>query len=123
MEVKTNYYSTGNLRSEIYIQDGLIHRDDGPAIIEYQADGTTIMRKSYYQNNRKHRRAWPAVIQYEDGRQSRVEYWENGERMKESLGGSVINFLGQLLGVDSEVLLEDTVGFTKPSVPEDEGEG
>ena len=46
------YYSNGNKEKEWYVYNGMFHREDGPAIIEYNINGDTVMAE-YYCNNKK----------------------------------------------------------------------
>lgn len=45
-------YSTGELESEEYFRNGMMHRTDGPAKIEYRIDGT-ISLQAWYEYNRE----------------------------------------------------------------------
>ena len=62
-------YKNGN---KFWYQNGKLHRMDAPAI-EY-ADG----EKFWFQNGKQHRIDGPAV-EYKSGNVEYVEYWENGK--------------------------------------------
>jgi antitoxin component YwqK of YwqJK toxin-antitoxin module len=45
-----NYYPKGNVSSEHYYLNNLLHRTDGPAIIDYYDTNGNISSKVYYVN-------------------------------------------------------------------------
>ena len=51
---RRTYYHKGNdyLEEVVYFFDGVLHKDDGPAVISYDLDGS-ILRESYYLNGCK----------------------------------------------------------------------
>lgn len=57
------------LGTKIWYRDGVVHRDDGPAIVSY--DGA----ESWYQNGLRHRRGAPAITE-PDGTK---EWWRHGK--------------------------------------------
>lgn len=69
------------LYSITYInKEELIHRDDGPAVIEYHDDGETIKREEYYKNDKLHREDGPALIEWRLNKVIRyVEFYYNGK--------------------------------------------
>lgn len=46
------YYSNGNIKSKFYYKDEELHKDNGPAYIEYNMDGN-ITNKEFYLNGKK----------------------------------------------------------------------
>ena len=54
-----------------WLKDGLLHREDGPAVVYYNGD------KIWYKNGLCHREDGPAVEHY-DGYKS---WWYNGEML------------------------------------------
>lgn len=63
--------------SRVYIQDGLKHRENGPA--EIRRDGY----RAWFWRGVKHRKGKPAVY-HPDGT---VEYWENGKFLRREKTG------------------------------------
>jgi hypothetical protein len=63
-----------NRKTEYYYKDGLKHREEGPAIIEYI---DCVKRKEhYYVDNKLHRNDGPAYIIYNlDGKDIQYEQW------------------------------------------------
>lgn len=68
---------------EVYMIDGLIHREDGPAETARDADTGSIIREEWLQNDQSHRTDGPAVIVYDarTGMITSTEYWRHGCRM------------------------------------------
>lgn len=50
---KTLYYDNNNIAAEMYYANGYLHRENGPARITYNEDGT-IQRKRYYLQNKEY---------------------------------------------------------------------
>lgn len=72
------YYPRGELLSVEYIEDGQIHRNDGPAIVIYHKNGE-IHYEAYFYKNKRHRSDGPAFQSWdENGKNLIKEYWENG---------------------------------------------
>ena len=70
------YYDEEEIICERYYLDGKLHREDGPAIINYI--NSKIVGELYYLNNKKHRKNGPAVIfYYEDGEIQGKGYYLN----------------------------------------------
>lgn len=60
--------------------DGQRHRDNAPAHITYNQDGT-IWKEEYWQDGEHHRIDDPAIIEYNsDGTIKRQEYWQGGKQ-------------------------------------------
>lgn len=63
-------------------QDTNLHREDGPAYIEYYYDGT-LFCEFYYYNNQLHRLEGPAKIYYNpDGSIASISYYEFGKHIE-----------------------------------------
>ncbi|WP_392399398.1 toxin-antitoxin system YwqK family antitoxin [Actinotignum urinale] len=63
--------------------DGRLHRDKGPARIDYYRDGT-VWREEYRQHGKEHRDGAPAYIEYNpDGTIAYEAYWQHGQRHRE----------------------------------------
>ena len=69
-----------NICSERWFQNGKEHRDDGPAVSHWRADGTLYMN-IWYQNGKKHRNDYePADIEYYPDGVLHLERWyQNGK--------------------------------------------
>jgi hypothetical protein len=65
----------------IYSKNNILHRDDGPAIIQYYDDGVTILRKIWFRNGVYHRdNNLPSYIIYdEDGMQILKAWYIDGK--------------------------------------------
>lgn len=68
-KVKENYRiynSLGELRAEIWLKNGVLHREDGPAVLDYMCYGVQILMGEYWYNNGNLYRGnrEPAVIKY-----------------------------------------------------------
>lgn len=96
------------MKKQVHYHNGEIHREKGPAVIEYEADGVTIRMKAYYQQGRKHRRHFPAVIVYSNGEVIHREYWEYGKQIEESESNKAVpDFFQKLLGIDLGDLMDN----------------
>ena len=73
------------LTNEIHYKNNKIHRDDGPAVIEYYDNGNK-RSECYYKDGKKHNDKGPGFISYhEDGRIKNKTYWLNGKKVKDAL--------------------------------------
>ena len=64
-----------------WYKNGLLHREEAPALIVYFSDGR-ISIETWYKNGKEHREEGPALIEYfNDGRIQREEYWVNGKEI------------------------------------------
>jgi hypothetical protein len=71
-------YGDGRKTTE-YFKDGKKHRENGPAIIHYDANGI-VRIEEYFINDKRHRENGPAVIHYnEDGNIKYKSYYLNGD--------------------------------------------
>ena len=109
MTVKTDRYSDGRIRNKYWYLDGQLHREDGPAVMSYDAFGSLnnevwwnrgrihriggpailyylvdVKRtETWCQDNEKHREDGPAVISYNDkGRIEIQEWWIRGDKRR-----------------------------------------
>lgn len=65
-------------RIEIYCNNKIIHREDGPAIIEKIGD--RVVKEEYFKNNVYHRRDGPAIIIYDlDGKIIETFFYIDGK--------------------------------------------
>jgi antitoxin component YwqK of YwqJK toxin-antitoxin module len=76
IEIEKAYHSNGGVSLERYFnEDGLYHRLDGPAFIEYYEDGG-VHTESWSRNDKGHREDGPAWISYEeDGSIDRIMFY------------------------------------------------
>ena len=78
---KLNYHKSE--KQEVYLKDGNLHKEDGPAYIECNDNGT-VWREYWYFNGKLHREGRPAVIEYnDDGSISYEEWYLNGQQHRE----------------------------------------
>ena len=85
------YYTEEIYKSrEEYYQNGETHREDGPAIIEYDQFGNVTF-EAYFQNNMKNRRDGPAVTKFQDGKIILEIYSQNGKKHRED-GPALIEY-------------------------------
>ena len=63
IKVEREYYDTGQLKSEKWYKNGVLHKEDGPAVIKYYTDGITFMEE-WYKEGTMHREDGPAIIHY-----------------------------------------------------------
>ncbi len=61
---KINYYVDNNLLKTQYLKDGKLHRQDGPAMIEYKKNSKYKSSEIYCINGTVHRDDGPAAIYY-----------------------------------------------------------
>ncbi|MEZ5692244.1 MAG: hypothetical protein R3D99_00010 [Altererythrobacter sp.] len=61
--------------------DGVVHRDEGPAVIFRHPETMAVMEEQYYVNGRLHRDPEPARIFYdEDGNENGAVWYRSGRR-------------------------------------------
>lgn len=69
---------------ELYLKDGVPHKDDGPAGYIYdEADGT-LVREVYFVNGLAHRVNGPAAVYYDHGKVVDEKYAVEGKEMSEA---------------------------------------
>jgi hypothetical protein len=105
MKVQKEYYPSGNLQRIIYFQDGQIHREGEPAVIEYDDDGETVRRILFYKHNKLHRRHLAAIIRYHGNDPKEIEFYEEGVKIEDTPFRSIYRMMGAVLGGDPEALL------------------
>jgi len=66
MECVKKHYENGKVESERYLEEGVPHRVDGPAIVYYSEDGK-VDTEYWYCQGRLHREGSPAITYWEDG--------------------------------------------------------
>lgn len=76
---------TGRIEQEMYYNDeGCLHREDGPALIDMYPNGN-IKEEIYYKNNLMHNENGPSLKRYtSDGKPSVIEYRINGKYYREN---------------------------------------
>ena len=57
------FYPRGGVEVEKYYRDTKLHREDGPALIRYNEDGT-VSHEYYFIENEIHREDGPAVVRW-----------------------------------------------------------
>ncbi|MGA7870264.1 MAG: hypothetical protein WCA22_05125 [Candidatus Binatus sp.] len=73
----------GEYSTEHWFRDGQQHRDDGPAVVERQADGSRF--EEYCRNGKLHREDGPAEIEYgPDGFIGYQSYWRDGTQLEQA---------------------------------------
>ena len=105
MKVQNDYYPNGNLQRKIYFQDGQIHREGGPAVIEYDDDGKTVRRILFFKHNKVHRWHLPAIIHCNENGHKEIEFYDEGMKKEDALLSSMYRMLEAVLGGDPEELL------------------
>ncbi len=80
----------GKIKEERWYHDNKLHREDGPAAIEYSKNG---LKKAewWYLHNKHHRIDGPSIICYKNGKMSE-EYWYRDGRLHREDGPAVICF-------------------------------
>jgi hypothetical protein len=63
IEARKEYWLNGNTRKEGHYLNGVLHREDGPAIIFYYVNGN-IWHEEYWLNGKRHREDGSAIIKY-----------------------------------------------------------
>jgi hypothetical protein len=81
MSYKEIKHSDGSFRRVWRTEDGKSHREDGPAIIWYNSDGS-IFEEGFYLNDVSHRESGPAIISYHpDGSILEEDFYLNGKHL------------------------------------------
>ena len=79
MSPEITYFQNGNIKSEKYLVNGVLHREDGPAYISYHENGNKKY-EGYYINGEYHRIDGPAIIAYYiNGNKQGESYYINGK--------------------------------------------
>ena len=87
----TKYYRNRNICREKYYKNRLLHREDGPAIIEYYKDGT-IREERYYKNGDFHREDGPALIEYDEDGNKMIEYYYKYNKKHREDGAAKVSY-------------------------------
>lgn len=77
MQIITEEYSKGHTKRIMYFDKNKLHNENGPATISYLSDGTRY-REEYWINGIRHRSDGPAFIQYDQSDVCRELYFYNG---------------------------------------------
>src|SRR5436853_1671527 len=88
---RIEYYPTGQKCRKIWYIQGTIHRDDKPAEIWYGLDGSKT-RKSWYIHGKLHRDGNPSQIVYRNGLKS-YEYWHQYGKLHRNDGSALIVYM------------------------------
>jgi antitoxin component YwqK of YwqJK toxin-antitoxin module len=71
----------GEKKLEIWLENDVLHRVAAPARIQFKND--KITNEAYFKNGVRHREDGPAIIEYfEDGNIASCEYWLDGHLIK-----------------------------------------
>jgi hypothetical protein len=90
-EIKEIYDARGNLIIRCWYKDGKLHREDGPAGIQYNKDGHK-MGERWYKNGQLHREDSPAEIRYGYNGKIVYEAWAKNGRTHRENGPAIINY-------------------------------
>jgi antitoxin component YwqK of YwqJK toxin-antitoxin module len=81
IRVKKEYFDNRNLHVENHLLNGNFHREDGPAVTYYRANGT-LFSESYFLYGKRHREDGPAYISYyENGDLEHYMYFIYGKKL------------------------------------------
>ena len=89
----STYYGSGKLRSMTWSRedDGAIHRDCGPARLDYYSTGI-LFRKTWYQNGKMNRDGAPALVTfYTTGELCSLEFYKDSATHRD-MGPAIIQF-------------------------------
>ena len=100
------YYITSSdeviLEEEIWFFNGITHKTDGPAFIEY-GDNGEILCESWYLNGKMHKTDAPADIYYNDIGEIIAEFWHLNGKYHRIDGPAYIQSQGFQIGPTGEV--------------------
>lgn len=81
-QFKTEYYEDGQLKKEEWYKNGVLHRENGPAVVNYWL-GKKKYLEEWYKGGQLHREDGPALVEYnEEGQKITEEYYLNGEKVE-----------------------------------------
>ena len=81
--METEYLSSGEKKTERFLRNGLLHNENGPAVILYYHNGN-VRRKEYYINDKHHNENGPAYISFRfNGKIRFEEHFLNGVRHRD----------------------------------------
>jgi len=82
---KTVHFRDDAITREIYLENGVLHREDGPARTWFH-DNDVPKVEEYYCHGVRHREDGPAIIHYDEhGEITREIFIVNGEEQEEEL--------------------------------------
>lgn len=84
-------FNTSKPSQDEWFKGGNRHRDDGPAYISYNEDGS-VSTESYYQNNKEHRDGAPAVTYYSPDGKPSTEFWYQSGALHREGGPAQIHY-------------------------------
>lgn len=137
-EIKKYYFDDDNKANlcniHHYNDNSKLHREDGPAIINYNSNGN-ILDEIYFINGLEHRSDGPAVIQYytADEHKNKIKrevYYKNGLCHREDGPAEICyNISGKILiskyffnsysvGLTSEITQEEFLQYIKTRIIE-----
>lgn len=90
-EIKEIYDAKGNLIIRCWYKDGKLHRENGPAWIEYDENGKVIEER-WYQMGRLHREDGPAIIKYFLNEKVKNEVWYKDDLLHREDGPAWIEY-------------------------------
>ena len=70
----------GVATEEFYYRNGKVHREEGPAHVVRNPDGSTF--EAYYRNGGLHREDGPAIVRRKADGSAAQEYYRNGQLVK-----------------------------------------
>lgn len=76
-----SFYENTQLKSETYFFDGEIHKEDGPAHILWNIDGSKYI-EIWYKHGKKDRKNEPAFLEYRKNKIILEEYYDNDKLLK-----------------------------------------
>ena len=88
--IKQRTYSRDHIIERWYSND-VLHREDGPAFITYDKDGTK-KREKWYKDDKIHREDGPAWIEYYENENKKEERWFKDDKMHKEDGPAWIDY-------------------------------
>ncbi|SDF64528.1 hypothetical protein SAMN04244560_01013 [Thermoanaerobacter thermohydrosulfuricus] len=88
---KVVYWPNGSIRREAWYKGSWLHRENGPAWIEYTEDGR-IIEERWYKNNKLDRDDGPAIIKYYPNGRKKLEVWYKGNFLHREDGPAWIEY-------------------------------
>jgi hypothetical protein len=90
-EHDVKYFDNRSKAYEEWSKDGKRHREDGPAYIWYNLDGTKAFEK-WHKDGEYHREDGPALISYFDNGSKEYEYWCKDDKIHREDGPARISY-------------------------------
>ncbi len=87
------YYENGQKTYEFWIRDGIWHRDDGPTRVRYNKDKK--IEEHWFRNGKQHREDGPAETHYTDGKITHELWFRDGKKHREGGPAEIIYEEGQ----------------------------